>query len=217
MVVENDANAAAWGEYRFGAGRGVADVVLITWAPGSAAGSSSTAGWSAAPSGIAAELGHMRLVPDGRPLRVRQPRLLGAVRLRLGPAAAGAALVEEQPHATAPLLRAGRRGPRGADGGQMISTAAHATATSPPRSCSPRLGRWLGEGIATVAAMLDPAVVVIGGGVSEAGELLLAPARAGLPSRSCPRAAYRPQLEIRQAQLGNDAGIVGAADLARLP
>ena len=76
------------------------------------------------------------------------------------------------------------------------------------------LGRWLGEGIATLTAVLDPAVVVIGGGVSAAGGLLLEPARthfrANLTGRS-----YRPELQIRAAQLGNTAGMIGAADLAR--
>ena len=76
------------------------------------------------------------------------------------------------------------------------------------------LGRWLGEGIASLAAVLDPAVVVIGGGVSEAGDLLLDPVRAALP-RPAHRARPPPVLEIRPARLGNRAGLIGAADLAR--
>ena len=76
------------------------------------------------------------------------------------------------------------------------------------------LGMWLGEGIASLAAVLDPGVVVIGGGVSEAGDLLLDPIRehfrANLTGRS-----HRPELAIRAATLGNDAGLIGAADLAR--
>jgi glucokinase len=76
------------------------------------------------------------------------------------------------------------------------------------------LGMWLGEGIASLAAVLDPGVVVIGGGVSEAGDLVLEPTRehfrANLTGRS-----HRPELSIRAATLGNEAGLIGAADLAR--
>jgi glucokinase len=76
------------------------------------------------------------------------------------------------------------------------------------------VGRWLGEGIASLAALLDPAVVVIGGGVSEAGDLLLEPARAAL-ERTLTARGHRPVLRIQQASFGNEAGIIGAADLAR--
>jgi glucokinase len=76
------------------------------------------------------------------------------------------------------------------------------------------LGKWLGEGIASLTAVLDPAVVVIGGGVSEAGELLLEPIRAAFASQLTGR-GHRPMLEIRRARLGNRAGLIGAADLAR--
>ena len=74
------------------------------------------------------------------------------------------------------------------------------------------LGRWLGEGIASLTAVLDPAVVVIGGGVSEAGDLLLDPVRAAFGSQLTGR-GHRPVLDIRKARLGNRAGLIGAADL----
>ena len=73
-----------------------------------------------------------------------------------------------------------------------------------------------GEGIASLAAILDPAVVVIGGGVSEAGDLLLDSVRAHFRANLTGR-HYRPELEIRAARLGNKAGMIGAADLARRP
>ena len=76
------------------------------------------------------------------------------------------------------------------------------------------MGRWLGEGIASLTAVLDPAVVVIGGGVGEAGDLLLTPVRAAFQSQLTGR-GHRPVLEIRKARLGNRAGLIGAADLAR--
>jgi len=76
------------------------------------------------------------------------------------------------------------------------------------------VGGWLGQGLADLAAILDPGCFVIGGGVSDAGELLLGPARAAF-EKGLPGGAHRHQAQITLAQLGADAGIVGAADLAR--
>ena len=76
------------------------------------------------------------------------------------------------------------------------------------------LGRWLGEGVASLAAVLDPAVVVVGGGVSAAGDLLLEPIRAAF-ARELTGRGHRPLAEVRLARLGNRAGLIGAADLAR--
>ena len=81
--------------------------------------------------------------------------------------------------------------------------------------CFQIVGGWLGQGLADLAAILDPACFVIGGGVSEAGDLLLHPARAAF-ERALTGRGRRPLAEIRVAQLGEDAGIVGAADLARV-
>ena len=75
-------------------------------------------------------------------------------------------------------------------------------------------GIWLGEGIASIAAVLDPAVVAIGGGVAEAEDLLLGPARRAFEAQLTGR-GHRPMLDIRKATLGNEAGLIGAADLAR--
>jgi len=76
------------------------------------------------------------------------------------------------------------------------------------------IGDWIGQGVATLAAVLDPNLVVIGGGVGEAGDLLLDPIRASFESHVTVR-GYRPMLEMRQARLGNAGGMVGVADLAR--
>ncbi len=76
------------------------------------------------------------------------------------------------------------------------------------------LGTWLGEGIASLAAILDPGVVAIGGGVAEAGDLLMGRTRAAFDA-TLPGGDHRPHLEMRLATLGNEAGLIGAADLAR--
>jgi glucokinase len=76
------------------------------------------------------------------------------------------------------------------------------------------VGQWLGVGVANLVAAYDPGRVVIGGGVSEAGPLLLDPARQAF-RRTLTGRGYRPEAEIVGAALGNEAGLVGAADLAR--
>ena len=78
------------------------------------------------------------------------------------------------------------------------------------------MGNWLGHGLADIAAILDPGCFVIGGGVSEAGEMLLAPARTAFASSLTGR-THRHLAEIKLAELGPDAGLIGASDLARRP
>ena len=77
------------------------------------------------------------------------------------------------------------------------------------------VGRWLGIGLANIAAALDPGLFVIGGGVSDAGALLLGPARESF-RRSLTGRGFRPMAGIVKAALGPEAGLVGAADLARV-
>jgi glucokinase len=76
------------------------------------------------------------------------------------------------------------------------------------------LGRWLGEGVASMAAVLDPGLVVIGGGVAEAGDLVMGPLQKAFDA-TLPGTDNRPHAEIRVAALGNSAAIIGAAALAR--
>jgi glucokinase len=76
------------------------------------------------------------------------------------------------------------------------------------------VGTWLGHGMAALAAILDPRVFIIGGGVSEAGELLIGPARATFQAQLTGH-GHRPTAMVRVAELGQEAGLIGAADLAR--
>ena len=149
-----------------------------------------------------------------RPLRLRQPRLPRAVRQRQRAGPRGA----RPPRAGGPLLagaaRAGRRGPGSRSPGRWSPRPPQDGRPVRRRAARASLGRWLGEGIASLTAVLDPAVVVIGGGVSEAGDLLLDPVRGGVRPQLTGR-GHRPVAEIRRARLGNRAGLIGAADLAR--
>ena len=210
-VIENDANAAAWGEFRFGGGADVEDMLMVTVGTGIGGGIVMGAMLQRGASGIAAEIGHMRVVPNGRPCPCGNNGCWEQY-------ASGSALVRDARELAKTDRRAAALLER-ADGrpeaitGPLITDAAKAGDGFAVERLA-ELGRWLGEGIASLAAVLDPAVVVIGGGVSEAGELLLVPVlqhyEANLTGRG-----HRPVLEVRSAELGNDAGLVGAADLAR--
>jgi glucokinase len=214
VVVENDANAAAWGEFTFGAGEDVTDSLLVTVGTGVGGGMVLNGELHRGAFGVAAEIGHMRVVPGGlicgcgnrgcweqygsgnalvRDTR-EQARKGSLIARTLLDRAGG-----DVENITGPLITEAAR-----DGDDFA------------REQLASLGRWLGEGIASLTAVLDPAVVVIGGGVSEAGDLLLDPIRAHFAANLTGR-NYRPRLEIRAALLGNKAGMIGAADLARRP
>jgi glucokinase len=213
VVVENDANAAAWGEYRFGGGRGVADVVLLTVGTGLGGGIVLDGRLLRGAFGIAGEFGHVRIVPGGLACGCGnrgcwEQYTSGRALIRQA-----RALARSHPQRAHRLVEMAGGDVAAIDGG-MITEAAR---DGDPAALDllAELGSWLGEGIADIANVLDPAVVVIGGGVSEAGDLLLEPARKAFAA--CLSAGvHRPHLAIRAAELGNDAGLIGAADLARV-
>ncbi len=214
VVVENDANAAAWGEFAFGAGHDVDDLLMLTIGTGVGGGLVLDGELYRGAFGVGAEIGHLRVVPDGI--------LCGCGnRGCFEQYASGSALVRDARAAARDVTLAGAASAllelAGGDpdliSGPVVTRAAQAGDPLAVAQLSV-LGRWIGEGIASLTTVLDPAVVVIGGGVSEAGELLLAPIRRAFLS-SLPVRGFRPVLEIRGARLGNEAGMIGAADLAR--
>jgi glucokinase len=212
VVVENDANAAAWGEFQFGAGHDVDDLLLVTVGTGVGGGVVLDGSLYRGAFGVGAEIGHMRVVPDG-------------VRCGCGNRgcfemySSGSALVREARAAAraGSLLAADLLDRAGGDveaiTGPLITEAAWAGDPFAVEQLA-AVGRWLGEGIASLAAVLDPAVVVVGGGVSAADELLLDPVRRAFAAQLTGR-GHRPMLEIRKSRLGNQAGLIGAADLTR--
>jgi glucokinase len=210
VVIENDANAAAWGEFTFGAGAEIDDFLLITVGTGVGGGLVLDGALYRGAYGIGAEIGHMRVVPGGILCGCGN---LGCFEMY----ASGNALVRmareaaEAGHADDLLKRAG--GAVESITGPLVTTAAQ-EGDRMAIGLLGELGRWLGEGIASLAAVLDPAMVAVGGGVSEADELLLEPAREGFLSQLTGR-GHRPELVIRKATLGSRAGLIGAADLAR--
>ena len=214
VVIENDANAAAWAEVRFGAGRGSEHVVALTVGTGIGGGIVIKGQLVRGQFGAAAEIGHVTVVQGGR--------LCGCgLRGCWEQYASGRALVREAheylqgaPEAAGELLRLSHGRPEHITG-KMITEAALAGDTAALR-CFEVVGTWLGRGLAGLAAVLDPGVFVIGGGVSAAGEVLRAPAAAAF-AESLTGHGYRPVAELRIAELGPEAGLVGAADLARIP
>jgi glucokinase len=212
VVIENDANAAAWGEFRFGAGHDVDDLLLVTVGTGVGGGLVLDGELYRGAFGVGAEIGHMRVVPDGILCGCGNHGCFEQY-------GSGSALVREARSAAAggSLLARGLLDRAGGDPaeitGPLITEAARDGDPFAVEQLA-RVGRWLGEGIASLTAILDPAVVVIGGGVSEADELLLGPVRAAFAAQLTGR-GHRPSLEIRRARLGNHAGLIGAADLAR--
>jgi glucokinase len=212
VVVENDANAAAWAETRFGAGHGQPFTVTLTVGTGLGGGVVLAGELVRGAFGAAAEVGHMILVPDGRPCGC-------GLRGCWEQYASGRALVTEaQERAarspeSAELLLELANGRPGSITGPMVTMAA--VAGDPVALASfAAVGAWLGHGMADLAAILDPRVFIIGGGVAEAGELLAGPARETFQAMLTAR-SHRPTATVRLAQLGQEAGLIGAADLAR--
>ncbi|GAB3768122.1 glucokinase [Nocardioides ginsengisegetis] len=212
VVVENDANAAAWGEFTYGAGHDVDDLLLVTVGTGVGGGVVLDGALYRGAFGVGAEIGHMRVVPDGILCGCGNHGCFEQY-------ASGSALVREARSAArgGSLLARGLLDRAGGDvdriSGPLITEAARGGDAFAVEQLA-HLGKWLGEGIASLTAILDPAVVVIGGGVSEAEDLLLDPIRASFSAQLTGR-GHRPALEIRKARLGNRAGMIGAADLSR--
>ncbi|WGW13510.1 ROK family glucokinase [Saxibacter everestensis] len=213
VVVENDANAAGWAEFQFGGGRDAEDLVLLTLGTGLGGAIIAEGELLRGGFGMAAELGHLRLVPNGI--------LCGCGNRGCWEKyTSGSALTASaQQLAAANSPEAERfRAAIGAEGdditGELVSKAA-AQGNREAAELLAGLGEWLGVGIAQLAAVLDPSLVVIGGGLSEVGELLLKPARDALREH-LPARAKRPELALSVATLGGDAGMIGAADLGLL-
>lgn len=213
VVIENDANAAAWGEARFGAGRGKKHMLMLTVGTGIGGGIVVNGDLYRGAFGIAAEIGHIRVVPDGH--------ICGCgARGCFEQYGSGNALMRHTREAIAAspdiarnLLSRGDGTVEGLTGRAITEAAREGDAVA--LAAFNTTGQWLGAGIASLSVILDPECVVIGGGVIDAGEILLGPTRSAL-ERYMPFAGKHPYPEIIAASLGNEAGLVGAADLARL-
>lgn len=212
VLVENDANAAAWGEYRHGAGRDCTDMLLATVGTGVGGGCIIDDRLLRGAHGIGGEIGHLTIDPHGPRCGCGNDGCLEvfasgtalertARELIASGAAKGAGLRERCGGAPEELT------------GQDVTELARA-GDEGAVGLFTELGTRLGEGLASICAVVDPALVVVGGGVADAGALLLDPVAEAFAERLIGR-GNRPSPRVVPAELGNDAGLVGVAALAR--
>ncbi len=212
IVVENDANAAGWAEFQFGVARDVQDMVTLTLGTGLGGAIVSGGRLIRGRWGVAAEVGHMRVVPGGHYCGCGQSGcweqyISGSALVRDAQAVAQA-----RPDRAERLLELAGGRVRKITGHHVTTAAGEGDELAVELLAA--IGRWVGAGCASVAATLDPELFVIGGGLSAAGELLMAPARTAF-TEHLSAAGHHPEAHFAIASMGNDAGIVGAGDLAR--
>lgn len=210
VVIENDANAAAWAESRFGAGSGEAFLVVLTVGTGVGCGIIIGGSIYRGSFGTAAECGHLPLVPGGLRCSCGGD---GCWEMYCSGTAleTEARKLAQQGSADSLLRRAGGR-IEAITGG--VVTAAAAEGDTVAVGLMRETAWWLGRGMAAIAAVLDPGCFVIAGGLSVAESLLIDAARESFLSH-LPARGMRGEARIVAAGLGLDAGLIGAADLAR--
>lgn len=212
VVLEHDANAALWAERRFGAARAGRVVVLVTIGTGIGAALLIDGRLFRGAHGVAPELGHLPVVPNGRPCPCGKSGCWERYCSGTGVAATALEMLAAD-HTRSPVLAALAAADPGAVTGERVLAAARDG--DPLASAAvAELGRWVGVGLAAVSDIFDPDLIVIGGGVGGCAPLFLDDAQAHYASRVT-GAGHRPLAGIRMAELGQAAGLVGAADLAR--
>lgn len=212
IVVENDANAAGWAEFQFGVAREASDMLTLTVGTGLGGAIVVNNQLVRGRFGVGAEVGHMRVVPDGHTCGCGlngcwEQYSSGSALVR----EARAMAIKNPQRAAALIERAG--GDVQAINGPLVTAAAQ-DGDELAIALLAELGRWIGEGAASVTALLDPEMIVLGGGVAAAGDLLLLPAQEAF-LEALPARGHRTEATFAIAEMGNEAGIVGAADLAR--
>lgn len=196
VVMEHDANAAAWGEYRFGAAQGAGTWVYFAVGTGIGAALMIDGRIYRGAYGTAPEFGHLTVVPDGRACSCGKKGCLERY-------ASGTALAD---HAARHGLSAQWDGPAlfaGARQGEERS-----------RQVVAEFGRWLGLGLGMVVDVLDPELIVLGGGVATDADLFLDAARTEMAA-TIVGAGHRRLPDVGTAELGVSAGMIGVADIAR--
>jgi glucokinase len=206
--VENDATCAAWGERMVGAASGLDDVLLVTLGTGIGGGIIADGRMIRGAHGFAGEIGHMVINPHGPPCRCGQRGCweryasgsgLGRIAREAANAGQAARIVE---------LAGGD--PENVKGEHVTTAVAEGDAEA--REIFHRFAWWLALGLANLANIYDPEAFVIGGGLVQAGDVLLEPTRAAF-AELLEGADHRPAVAILPAALGEHAGAIGAAAL----
>jgi glucokinase len=213
VVVENDANVAAWAEFQFGAAADANEsMVMLTIGTGIGGGIVFGGSLIRGAHGIAGELGHMLAVPDGHLCGCGRRGCVEQYASGNALVRFAQAMVKQEPDRAVQLLELAG-GSVDAVTGRMVTQAAKGGDPAAQEAFT-QIGHWLGNALADMVQIIDPQVLVLGGGVIDAGDLLLHPTRKAYLEALAQRGRL-PVAEIRPALLGNTAGLVGAADLAR--
>ena len=207
VTVENDANAAAWGEFRFGAGRDVEHLVFITLGTGVGAGVITHGVLLRGAQGAGGELGHVTLDPDGPLCGCGNRGCLEALASGTAIRRRAREVANERPRSALGRLAVERQ-VLGEDVTELARKGDEASV-----AVLEDTGRWLGIGLAAFVNIFNPEVIAIGGGASRAGEFILEPARREVQLRARPPS--RDLVRIKEATLGPESGVLGAAALAR--
>jgi glucokinase len=204
-AIENDANAAALAEHRYGAGRGTNHMVMLTLGTGIGGGLILDGRLYRGAVGAAAELGHITIDLDGPPCQGLCPGRGHLEALASGTATDALARETAAAHPDGDLGRAAAAG-REVDARLAVELAAEGPGDA--RDLIETVGFNLGVGIASFVAIFNPEIVVLGGGFARAGDLLFEPARRVVAERTLPPA--RDVVRIVPALLGAEAGLIGA-------
>ena len=210
VVVDNDANAAAWGEVVFGAARGLRHVIVVTLGTGIGGGLVVDGALCRGAHGFAAEIGHITVVRGGPLCACGDEGHWEAI--AAGPALGRLGRDRAQEGRAAEVLRRAGGDPESITG-RHISEAALA---GDAEACAllDEYADAVSLGLAALANVLDPERIIIGGGIVEMGELLMDRVRSAFLLH-LEGASERPDVPIVAATLGEHAGSIGAAALAR--
>ena len=213
VLLTNDADAAAWAEWRFGAGQGESRLVCITLGTGIGGAMVLDGRVERGRFGVAGEFGHQIIMPGGHRCECGNR---GCWEQYASGNALGreARILAEANSPVAQELIAAVNGHAAAITGVIVTDLALAGDPA-SRELLVEVGEWLGLGLANLAAALDPGLFVIGGGLCSAGDLLVEPARKAF-ARNLTGRGFRPAAGIELAALGPNAGLIGAADLSRV-
>lgn len=208
VYVGNDANLAALGEHRFGAGQGNDDLVYLTISTGIGGGIITGGRMLLGRDGLGAEAGHMVVDPDGPPCPCGGYGHLEAVASGTALGRQAAALVAE---GRAPAIAGMAGGDPARVTGEVVGKAALA-GDPVARELVTRAARYIGQGITTLLHLFNPGIVILGGGVTQVGDLLFEPIRARVRELAM-APVYWENTPIVQAALGDDVGLLGALAL----
>ena len=209
-IVDNDANAAAWGELVHGAARGVADALVITLGTGVGGGIVSDGRVLRGAHGFAAEVGHFTVDPNGPMCACGEVGHWEAV---ASGTALGLMAQESARRGDAPsVLEAAGGDPEAVRGTHV--TEAGRTGAPDALALIDRYAAAVALGFVGLANILDPEVIVVSGGLADEGDLLIGPVRTFFEGH-VEGAQYRPTPAIVAAELGGRAGTIGAAAMAR--